>query len=243
METEFCHRYFRTGEVHVAENDTCNCLYSRKLIVPGMSIRVRSLASSLLMRLEAKQNVKFHWEEVVKSTRQLDSGIVVWTSGVTNEQPAEYRDHNVQGIVGCWVTIPNAGYNKPFKIAAEAPSAYMNFTPDGNEVHISGGFGWTGEYTDSSDVELLAKPVAEHFVNQINQYLGTTVKATDVDFCVRPSTPTGQPLLTTDGANDKLNIYISGSAKSGTTHAPVLSEYAIEQIDKNLANRLPDHKL
>jgi hypothetical protein len=230
METEFCRRYFRSEQVQAAQNETFASLYSKKLVVPGITIRVKSLAIDLLNRLEGSKKVRFHWEETVKSAAQLQDDVVIWTSGITHVQPVEYQTHGVQGIVGCWVTIPNQGYAKPFKIAASAPSAYINFTPDNNDLHISGGFGWTGEYTDISTVRTIAKPVAEHFVEQINHYLGTNIATEDVDYCVRASTPTGQPLLLTKYNHEKVNIYVTGSAKSGTTHAPILSEYALNSL-------------
>jgi len=233
METDFCQRYFKTGKVQAVQNETLKSLYSKKLVVPGMSIRVKSLATEILERLESN-NIRFHWERTVSNGDDIETDVVVWTAGVTHAQPSEYQEHDVQGIVGCWVTIPNRGYKKPFKIATPAPAAYINCTPDGNDIHVSGGFGWTGEHADPLVISESAKPMANHFTRQINQYLGTSMTLDDVDYCVRPSTPTGQPLLLTESLHSKTNIYITGSAKSGTTHAPVLSEYVIEQIDKRV---------
>ncbi len=231
METEFCGRYFNMAQIKIAQNKEFDSLYSKKLIVPGISIRVKSLAIDLLNKLEKNECVSFHWGVTVKDAAQLDAAIIVWASGVTHEQPVEYLEHNVQGIVGCWATVPNKGYKKPFKIATPAPSAYINFTPDGDELHISGGFGWTGEYTDASSIKLIAQPVAEHFIEQINKYLATNITVEDADYCIRPATPTGQPLLLTVSSHGKRNIFITGSAKSGTTHAPVLSEYVLKRIN------------
>jgi glycine/D-amino acid oxidase-like deaminating enzyme len=230
METEFCKRYYSGGKVKQAANQVFENLYSKKLTVPGISIRVMSLTLELLLRLEKQLNVHFHWKEAVKNASQLTSEIVVWTAGVTHEQPAEYSEHNVQGIVGFWITVSNHGYNRPFKIATPTPSAYINFTPDGSDLHVSGGFGWTGEHTEAKLIKSLAKPTAEHFINQVNMYLGTKIKVEDVDPCVRPSTPTGRPVLTTENSSGKRQIFITGSAKSGTTHAPILSEYVLDQI-------------
>jgi len=207
-------------------------------VVPGISIRVQSLAIDLLNRLEKNPALRFHWGVAVKAGDQLRAPIIVWTDGVTHRQPIEYADHNVQGIVGCWTTIPNAGYRRPFKIATPTPSAYINFTPDGDELHASGGFGWLGEYTGTTFVSTLAKPIAEHFVQQVNRYLGLNLTASDVDYCVRPSTPTGQPLLITEYSRGKQEIFITGSAKSGTTHAPILSEYVLKEIKAKQKRRV-----
>lgn len=231
METEFCQRYFRGGKVQAKQNDELTSLYSKKLIVPGLTIRVRSLANDLLNRLETDKNIRLHWDSTIENGDELKNQIIIWTAGVTHIQTTEYQEHNVEGIVGCWVTIPNRGYSQPFKIAAPAPSAYMNFTPDETQLHVSGGFGWTGVYTEASIVKEIAVPMAKHFVGQINKYLDANVKTADVDYCVRPSTPTGLPLRLTKSSNSKLNIFITGSGKSGTTHAPVLSEYVLKQID------------
>ncbi|HEY1644929.1 MAG TPA: FAD/NAD(P)-binding protein [Candidatus Saccharimonadales bacterium] len=231
METEFCNRYFKSGTVQAKENEELDGLYSKKLVVPGLSLRVMSLANDLLNRLETNKNVRLHWESSIKKGDKLKSQIIVWSAGVTHAQPTEYQEQEIQGIVGCWVTIPNRGYGRPFKIAAPSPSAYMNFTPDTSQLHISGGFGWTGEHVDASIIKEIAIPMAEHFVEQINKYLGTNIKVQEVDYCVRPSTPTGLPLRLTKTSHGKLNIFITGSGKSGTTHAPALSEYVLEQIN------------
>lgn len=231
METEFCSRYFKAGHIHQAQNRLFKKLYAQKLIVPGIGIRVKSLALDLLRRLEENPAVHFYGGVTVKDANQLEAEAIVWTSGVTHEQPSEYQAHGVQGLVGCWVTIPNRGYQRPFKIATPTPSAYINFTPDADELHISGGFGWLGEYTDALSIKRLAEPVAAHFVQEVNTYLGTDITTRDVDYCVRPSTPTGQPLLITETSRGKKEIFITGSAKSGTTHAPILSAYVLAQLD------------
>lgn len=230
METEFCRRYFNESKVLQAQNEILDKLYDKKIIVPGFGIRLKSLAQELIKKLEANPKVSFHWEETVVSSGQLQADLVVWTSGVTHVQPKEYNEYNVQGIVGCWATVPNRGFDVPFKIAAPVPSAYMNLTPDGKDLHVSGGFGWTGEYADISDIKPIAKPVAKHFVNHVNNYLGTSLTTKDVDYCIRPSTPTGQPLLLTKRADGKTHVYVSGSAKSGTTHAPILSEFVLSHL-------------
>ncbi len=230
METEFRARYFDGLAIREAANQEFASLYTKKIVVPGMSIRVKSLAVDLLNRLEANKNVRFYWESSIGSADELAGEVIIWTSGVTHEQPVEYQDHYVQGIVGCWVTIANQGYKHPFKIATPAPSAYLNFTPDVSQLHISGGFGWTGEYIDNRLIRELAGPVGVHFVDQVNKYLRANISINDIDYCVRPSTPTGLPLLLTTKSGGKTNIFITGSAKSGTTHAPVLSDYVLEQI-------------
>ncbi len=233
METEFCSRYFKNGQVKDAPNQEFDNLYTKKLVVPGMSIRVKSLATDLLQRLEANNSIRFHWGVTVKDAGQISAPAIVWTAGVTHQQPIEYLDHNVQGIVGCWVTIPNPGYLHPFKIATPTPSAYINVTPDGSELHISGGFGWVGGFTNTGVVKKIAKPMAEHFISQVNKYLSPSVKLEDLSYGIRPSTPSGQPLLLTDTSRGKTEIFITGSAKSGTTHAPSLSEYVIQQLNKD----------
>jgi len=231
MEAEFCERYFKAGTVQARQNDELKSLYSKKLVVPGLTIRVMSLATDLLERLEIDTNVRLHWESTIANGDKLNNQVIIWSAGVTHTQPTEYQEHDVQGVVGCWVTIPNRGYHQPFKIAAPPPSAYMNFTPDGSQLHVSGGFGWTGEYTEGSIINEIAAPLAEHFVGQINKYLDANVKTEDVDYCVRASTTTGQPVQLTKTSHGKRNIFITGSGKSGTTHAPVLSEYVLKQID------------
>lgn len=230
METDFCNKYYPGGEVQKALNKELDKLYLEKLIVPGMSIRVKSLAEELLSILEKDNNVSFHWDSTVNDGKQLESEAIVWTSGITHQQPDGHQEHNLQGIIGCWTSIKSKKFSKPFKIAAPAPSAYINFTPDGNELHISGGFGWSGDYIDARLHSELARPVADHFIEQVNKYLDANITIEDIDYCVRPSTPTGQPILSTMIVDGVKNIFISGSAKSGTTHAPMLSGYVLDAL-------------
>lgn len=195
-----------------------------------MSLRVKSLALSLIQMLESKPQVSFHWDKIIEDSTSLNSNVIIWTVGSTHKQPAEYESQYIQGIVGCWATIHNPGYTKPFKIAAPVPSAYINLTPDAQSLHVSGGFGWLGSSTEKSEVERLAEPVAHHLIKQIHKFLDVKVRLSDIEYCIRPSTPNGLPLMKTENRGNKKHIFISGSSKSGTTHAPILSQYVLDQI-------------
>jgi len=230
METNFCDRYYKPNQIHSEPNNEFSNLFNKKLIVPGLSIRVKSLALGLIEHLSSNKNVEFFWDRHISSLKEFYEDNIIWTSGVTNKQPDSYRNLLVQGLIGCWITVENPGFKGPFKIATPVPSAYINITPIGEELIISGGFGWIGEYTDPKDHKVLAVPVVTHFLNQVKKYLKIKVDPNSVDYCVRPSTPTGQPLCEIEETKSNKHIFISGSAKSGTTHAPVLANFALDNL-------------
>jgi hypothetical protein len=230
MEKDFCSKYYPDQSVRQANNPKLKNTYESHLLVPGMSLRVKSLALSLIKILESKPQVDFHWNRIIENTTGMKSNVIIWTIGSTHKQPAQYQEQHIQGIVGCWATIKNPGYTKPFKIASPVPSAYINLTPDAGSLHVSGGFGWLGNCTDRSEVERLSEPVAKHLIDQIQKFLDVKVGLSDIEYCIRPSTPNGLPLMKAENRGDKKHIYISGSSKSGTTHAPILSQFVLDQI-------------
>ena len=230
MECDFSDRYYPIQKVIQSGGLDILNTYKSHLLVPGMSVQIKSLALELIDILERSPKVNFHWNTVIEDSTRLDTDAIIWTAGATHQQPLEYKEMYIQGIVGCWATVKNPGFTKPFKIAAPIPSAYMNLTPDGDTLHISGGFGWVGATTDKSEVEQLAKPVARHLIEQIHKFLDIDVSIEEIEYCIRPSTPSGLPLMKTVVKDSKKHIYISGSSKSGTTHAPILSEYVLDQF-------------
>jgi hypothetical protein len=207
-------------------------IFPKALQLPGASWRIRSLGLKLIDDLE-NQGVIFHWNKEINDTDKLNDEVVIWTVGTTHKVPEIYKKHTlIQGIAGCWITIPNRGFTKPFKISVPQPTGYINFTPDGEVIHISGGFGWVGERPYSEAIELM-EPIIKHFKQMVSRYFGVKIKKNlPVGICIRPSSPTGLPDARTVIMNKKKNIILTGSSKSGSTQSPLLALYALSKIDK-----------
>lgn len=214
-----------------------NKVFPKCLRLAGSAWRIKSLGSYILSELEKDQQVKIIWHKIVKSTNDMhQADAIIWTVGTTHLLPDIYRKYShVQGIAGCWLTTPNKGFNALFKVSLPQPSGYINITPDSESLHISGGFGWTGELS-FYEAAALMEPIKEHFLTQIATLFKIPVEKLRNDreypfgICVRPSTPTGLP----DARNIELNgvrhIFISGSGKSGSTQAPILALFTTSSL-------------
>lgn len=200
------------------------------LQVPGSTIDVKKVWSDLYAHLRSKKEVKFSWDSQIINQQDLpDADSYIWTAGVGYATPDIYRaSSKVQGVGGCWATINNPGITSPFKFSAPQPSGFLNFTPENNFLHISGGFGWTGERT-FPESELLLNSVKTNFLKSIQKILNLSeseLTNTAIDFCLRPTTPTGLPDVKWVGNN----LMLSGAGKAGTTQAPILALYAAAEI-------------
>ncbi len=217
-------------------------VYEKGLELPGSSWRIRSLGLRILSELE-EEGVVFHWNKEIVESEELKGDIIVWTAGTTHKVPEIYKKYSlIQGIAGCWVSIPNKGFEKPFKISLPQPSGYINCTPDNDVLHISGGFGWVGERSYNEAAELM-NPICTSFKEQIYQYFGISIKDMDTDgkyplsVCIRPATPTGLPDVGVRNFDSIKNIILTGSGKSGSTQASLLALYAIGKIDSKIIDK------
>jgi hypothetical protein len=212
-------------------------IYPKGLRVAGSAWKIKSLGKYLLNELEKDEKVKIVWHQIVKSISDIPlSNSYIWAVGTTHALPDIYKENcAIQGIAGCWITIPNEGFKKPFKISLPQPSGYINCTPIGNEIYISGGFGWTGELSFYEAMQKM-DPIKNHLLEQISFIFKIPLKDLQTDkkyqvgICVRPSTPTGLPAVKSVTIKGKQHIFLSGSGKSGSTQAPLLGLYSATSV-------------
>src|SRR5579871_1504289 len=192
----------------------------RALLVPGSSWRIRSLGQHLLNYLAGSGRVEFRWGVRVEHAADLPQcDAVIWTTGSSVVTPEPLRRiSRVQGLAGFWMSLPNHGFERPFKICAPQPSAYINFTPDGDSLLVSGGFAWVGRMS-LEEVSELSLPAKAWLVRHIEEYLGAGICSPDIGLCIRPSTRTGLPDIWKMNSDGTLHLGISGSTKAGATHA------------------------
>ncbi|HSW48439.1 MAG TPA: hypothetical protein VLG67_05165 [Candidatus Saccharimonadales bacterium] len=209
--------------------------YKNTTLVPGSSWRIKSLGLGIISYLE-KEGVVFHWKKEITKSKQLKGDVTIWTVGTTHTIPDIYKKYSlIQGVAGCWVSIPNNGFSKPFKISFPQPIGQANCTPDGEILHVSAGFGWVGGRPYHEAVKLM-EPVIEIFKQKVNLCFGTNMKDMSVKgrypigICIRPASPTGLPDVRTITINNQKNIILTGSAKSGATQSSMLALYALNAI-------------
>lgn len=202
--------------------------------IPGSSWAIQSLWTTIYKSLSRQANITFRWNSpITERTHLPQGGAYVWAAGIGYDTPDLYRDHGrVQGVGGWWLTIPNPGFRAPFKFVAPQPCGVINLTPSGENLYVSGGFGWVGE-RPYEEAKRLLEPIREHFIREACSLLGLdpgSINLDEVDCCIRPSTPTGLPDIATHTYDKRLHVTISGAGKAGATQAPLLAMYVAKTL-------------
>jgi glycine/D-amino acid oxidase-like deaminating enzyme len=219
---------------------------NRVLRVPGTAWRIKSLWNYMYKTLSADGAVQFHWDTPVEDLDTIEAAdSVVWATGSASgyETPDDIysKPGRVQGLGGWWITLANPGIDVPFKYSAPQPTGYLNITPAGESLHLSGGFGWTGERDYQTAVDLL-EPLKTRFAASVGRLLGISsnelLKKYEFGPCIRPATPTGLPDIHTHEAADTRHIILAGAGKAGATQAPLLALHAIQEIFGTAAFKL-----
>lgn len=211
-------------------------LSKQVLRVPGESWSIQSLWQHLYTGLGRTSEVKFKWSSPLHSLDSLPlADAYVWAAGSADVTPEIYSDHGrVQGVGGWWVTLPNPGFVTPFKFSAPQPSGYINFTPSpgGQEMYVSGGFGWVGE-RGYEEAKNLLQPAKEQLIRILSAYLRIPheqMARYDFQCCIRPTTPTGLPDVKTHSISGKPHITLSGAGKAGATQASILALHVASEL-------------
>lgn len=194
--------------------------------VRGTAYRIQSLCVKVLDYLESR-GVEFVWNEVVSLSSVEAMGSrddhVLWTAGVSlgSSDLLEDLEFNLQGVVGCWVSVPNPGFERPFKVLADEPVNFMNCTPVGDELLVSGGYGWMGRrsYGEASE---RASGFARLLAKSVDTLVTPGAEIVDTAACLRPSLPTGVPMIGRVSTTGDMRVSLSiGHAAGGFTQAPV----------------------
>ena len=221
-------------------------VYQTLLRIPGSAWRMQSLWKYFYHLLKKNQNISFKWNTPISSVKKLpNASTYIWTSGSGHTTPDIYTEHvRVQGIGGVWLTIPNPGFKVAFKISAPQPNGYINLPPDGEFLHISGGFGWVGERKFKESQKLL-KTVKAHVIERLSVYLHIPKKKLEgcvSGYCLRPTTPTGMPDIKTLTYGGREHIMISGAGKAGSTESSLLALYIARSLNIAIEKKLQTYK-
>jgi hypothetical protein len=210
-------------------------------LVRGNAYQVRTLCSGLIEWLEAN-DVRFHWNQPVDLTGTgqlpLPEGDVVWAAGVSKgaAQLLSRLDILLQGVMGCWIALPNPGYIHPFKVLANEPVNFINCTPVASKVLLSGGYGWVGERS-YDEAERLAVPLARSFASEVTRLFGVDnireFDAYESAICIRPSLPSGVSEVKMVGEVDGHRLLICvGHAAGGFTQSPAVADRIVDLLEQ-----------
>ena len=203
-------------------------------LVAGNAYRVKTICCRLILILEA-EGVKFSWRRRIdldtENELPLPPGWVIWASGVSTRrsQLLAREGIHLQGVLGCWVELPNPGFKRPFKVLGNEPVNFINVTPIGDTLIASGGYGWVGErpYVEAA---ARAEPIAHAFEREVVRLVqvgndnGFPQKARTA-ICIRPSLPSGEPLVRRlyDRSSKHHIVMCIGHAAGGFTQSPAMA--------------------
>ncbi len=210
-----------------------------------MAFYSRTLCIKLIEFLEA-EGVKFSWstnvsDEIIEEQEHKlledfgDTDAIVWCAGVTPHSSQLLSKYGIliQGVMGCWLSIDNPGVNEACKIYGPEPLNYINITPSGNQLLLSGGYGFVGT-RPHSEAKILAQPLMDALIEEVKRWF-PDCKITDQAFCIRPSTPSGLPVFATHKTNNNLPVIIAaGHAAGGFTQAPATAGRVLDELQKVL---------
>lgn len=207
--------------------------------VAGSAFHVKSLCARLIARLESA-GVRFRWDNRIDidgcGELNLPSGDFVWSAGASTVAAKILKAEGVllQGVAGCWVSIPNPGFSQPFKVLAPEPVNFINATPTASELLLSGGYGWVGErtYVEATD---LVRPLHAAFSQAVTRFflkdrpIGLAHCPTAM--CIRPSLPGGVPVIRALRCGRHRGVLCVGHAAGGFTQAPAVARMVLDQLD------------
>jgi glycine/D-amino acid oxidase-like deaminating enzyme len=191
----------------------------------GRSYQIKTICKNLITYLES-QKVSFKWNEYFSKT---DADLIIWCSGVTPETSLFLRQFNILlgGVIGCWVAIDNPGITQACKIYGPEPVNYINVTPIGSKLLMSGGYGFVGSRPYDESIKL-AEPIMEAMVSEVKKWLPDS-KIKEKAFCIRPATPSGIPTLFRNALNKTPIIFAVGHGAGGFTQASYTAK-RVEEI-------------
>jgi FAD dependent oxidoreductase. len=208
-------------------------------LVAGTAYNVCTLCTKLIGWLE-QHDVCFHWETRVDIADDhhlpVPDGYVIFAAGVSTSSTKLLARQGVllQGVVGCWVSIPNPGYRRPFKVLGIEPVNFINATPYDNSLLLSGGYGWVGERT-YSEALTLGQPIADAFAREVTKYFleaGRSLDGVETALCIRPALPSGVPEireLQVSGGRHRAFLCV-GHAAGGFTQSPEVAQRVLELL-------------
>lgn len=202
-------------------------------LVAGTAYQVKTICCQLISELEIT-GVDFCWNSRIDVESDgglpLPKGWVIWAAGAStvHTQLLHRAQILLQGVLGCWAELPNPGFTRPFKLLGVEPVNFINVTPVGGVLLLSGGYGWVGERPYHEAI-IRAAPLVETFASEVNRLFQGTgagiVSDARTAACIRPSLPSGEPLVKELHLWPKHRVVMCvGHAAGGFTQSPAVAE-------------------
>ncbi|CAF3937627.1 unnamed protein product [Rotaria sp. Silwood1] len=214
--------------------------------VPGFTVNHLKLCQNMIELLENNPNVKFKWSTQVRSIDDISSSKIILASSL-NTLDSPLLDNvslAVQGVLGCWIKIPNVhSIKNGFKIAEKEPISVINLTPSYDEQHlyVTGAFAFCGHRGIVQSPHLTQ--LIELFRSTTRCYLPDEMEASESEilptrFCIRPMTPDGMPVIAQlTPENKKQQVYfVGGTNAGGFVESPVLATILLDLIQGSTSN-------
>jgi glycine/D-amino acid oxidase-like deaminating enzyme len=209
-------------------------------LVDGAAYRVKTLCAALMGWLE-ERGVVFHWNRRIDLNREdelsLPPGDVIWAAGVSTETARLLASQHIllQGVLGCWIALPNPGFTRPFKVLGVEPVNFVNATPAEEILILSGGYGWVGErpYDEASR---LGQPIMDAFKVDVARFFTSgglkQLEKYETAVCIRPSLPSGVPIVSELPSISRRHrvVLCVGHAAGGFTESPAVAADALDTL-------------
>lgn len=203
------------------------------LVLDGFALHSISFCQNVIKSLE-NQGVTFSWDKKVTSLGEVKPSdyYVISTGASKQDFLLGSPSHNkIMGVAGVWIRIPNPGFKNPIKIACPYPTGYINGTLDGQELILSGGYGYIGQDTldkESHGIKILFDDIKRNIKRVFPKEYAQSLKMGTLDerACVRPMKASGL------GVFEVMNnvIFIGSNNAGGFTQAPVLANAVLDII-------------
>jgi glycine/D-amino acid oxidase-like deaminating enzyme len=148
------------------------------------------------------------------------------------------HEHTPKSVAGLWIILPNPGISKPFKWigvgeADPEPVNFVNVTPHGDLLYVSGGYTYVGD-ASVEDAATLVKPVFTQFFDQVKQWLALPHAARLHDYqravCLRPVFPDSGAHITAIDSWFGNVVVNRGHGAGGFTEAPAAAVLVVNAL-------------
>lgn len=210
--------------------------------VEGSAFSVKTMCETIITRLESA-NVEFRWgtrvDLGVNGALNLPPGAFVWATGASCGASRFLAKQGVrlQGVAGCWVAIPNDGFSQAFKLLAPEPVNFINATPAGSTLLLSGGYGWVGQRSHAEAVTYV-ESLQRVFLDTISCFFvegrREALNSCPTAICIRPALPSGVPTTLLVRCGEHRGAICVGHAAGGFTQAPVVARTILDELSHAL---------
>jgi len=225
-------------EYPVMANAVRKGIIAEGLVLDGFALNAISFCKKIIRRLQS-QGVSFFWDTEVRSLHELNSANYYLISTGVRKQDflrGTSSHQKIMGVAGVWIRIPNPGLKKAFKIACPYPTGYINGTLEGNNLLLSGGYGFIGQdYLDRQKpgIKTLFEDIKRNVQSVFPESFKKSLREDSLDerVCIRPMKPSGLGVFEVMEKGKSKAIFTGANSAGGFTQAPVLAAAVLDILN------------